>query len=100
MDVSFEPYTLLLSRIREMENVVTPCIDAAGRIMRLAILVQQRGTPRPYIISIKFYTASLHLGIIFTIKLTTEPNCKVWNYISGGYERGNMVGKVDKLLYR
>ena len=38
MDVSFEPYTLLLSRIREMENVVTPCIDAAGRIMRLAIL--------------------------------------------------------------
>ena len=60
-------------------------------------MLQQRGTPRPYIISIKFYTASLHLGIIFTIKLTTEPNCKVWNYISGGYERGNMVGEVNKL---
>jgi hypothetical protein len=38
MDVSFKPYTLLLSRIREMENLVTPCIDTAGRIMRLAIL--------------------------------------------------------------
>ncbi len=33
-----DPYIKFSSRIREMENVVTPCIDAEDRIMRLAIL--------------------------------------------------------------